>query len=211
MSGTGSHYIEVEGETINLRNRALAAFLAWLWPGAGHLYQKRYFKGWLMMVCVLTTFYVGLSIGGGRVVYASLIPQDRRWHFIFQGTLGLPTLPAWIQLKYLRDHTDASGRTDFTFKPLWGGYMAPPPRPVREGANDTLAHWHEETGAGFELGSWYTVIAGLLNLLAIFDAYGGPLNIAISGRRVAPSDEEEGDEEDEASSRKDSVKGSKSV
>ena len=194
MSGTGSTVIEVEGEEIDLRNRSFAALLAWLWPGAGHLYQRRYFKGWLMMVCIMTTFYVGLSIGGGHVVYASMIPQDRRWHFLFQGAIGLPTLPAWVQLNYLRNHTSPTGVTEYDFKPLWDGYMAPPKRPVNESRNDDLADWHAETGAGFELGSWYTVIAGLLNILAIFDAYGGPLNIAISGRKAEPDGDDDDDD-----------------
>ena len=31
-------------QTLVLRNPAVAAILAWLLPGAGHLYQRRYFK-----------------------------------------------------------------------------------------------------------------------------------------------------------------------
>ena len=56
---------------IDLRNPALAALLAWLWPGAGHLYQRRNIKGVLFMVCVLATYFFGLVLGEGHVVYAS--------------------------------------------------------------------------------------------------------------------------------------------
>ncbi len=38
-----------------------------------------------------------------------------------------------------------------------------------------LDNWHKETSHGFDLGGLYTMIAGLLNYLVIFDAYSGPL------------------------------------
>jgi hypothetical protein len=42
---------------------------------------------------------------------------------------------------------------------------------------DELAQWNYELGDYFEIGTVFTVIAGLLNILAIYDAYGGPLII----------------------------------
>jgi hypothetical protein len=36
-----------------------------------------------------------------------------------------------------------------------------------------LAQWNHDYGDWFELGTVFTVIAGLLNLLAIYDAYQG--------------------------------------
>ena len=47
---------------------------------------------------------------------------------------------------------------------------------------DELAQWNYELGEYFEIGTVFTMIAGLLNILAIFDAYGGPL--------VVPTEEE---------------------
>ena len=41
---------------IDLRSPYLAALLAWLCPGAGHLYQRRYGKGVLFLVCILSTY-----------------------------------------------------------------------------------------------------------------------------------------------------------
>jgi hypothetical protein len=38
-----------------------------------------------------------------------------------------------------------------------------------------LSDWNNKMGSGFELGTMYTVIAGLLNILAIYDAWGGPV------------------------------------
>ena len=60
---------------------------------------------------------------------------------------------------------------------LWGGFMAPPFRPVIEDAADEVSAWYARQGAGYEMGTWYTMIAGLLNILVIYDAYSGPLAV----------------------------------
>jgi hypothetical protein len=73
-------------------------------------------------------------------------------------------------------------------KPLWGGFMRPPVNEQRQSEDrtdpqhmvthpDELAQWNYDRGEYFEIGTVFTVIAGLLNILAIYDAYGGPLVI----------------------------------
>ena len=42
------------------------------------------------------------------------------------------------------------------------------------------------------MGTWYTVIAGLLNILVIYDAYGGPLAVPISGRKKESEENKQG-------------------
>ena len=148
---------------VDLKNQGLAAFLAWLWPGAGHLYQGRYGKSVLFMVCILGTYFFGLTLGDGHVVYASWKQEDRRWQYpLCQVWVGLPALPAIVQTLRVN-----SGR-----EPLFNGRMAPP-RTTVHGEHE-LASWHRELGSKFELGTLYTVIAGLLNVLVIYDAFGGP-------------------------------------
>ena len=73
MAKTSSEATASEDSTveIDLKDPRLAAFLAWLIPGAGHIYQGRTGKGVLFFVCILGTFFYGLYIGDGRVVYAS--------------------------------------------------------------------------------------------------------------------------------------------
>ncbi len=150
---------------VDLRNPTVAAVWAWLWPGAGHLYQRRYAKGILFMVCVLGTYFFGLAMGGGHVVYASWTKTDKRWKYIFQVGVGLPALPALVQTQRVM-----AGR-----KPLLDGFMAPPEdQPVRPDDNDQLAQWHLQYHSFFELGELYTMVAGLLNMLAIYDAFVGP-------------------------------------
>ena len=89
-------YPQESGEpvVVDLKDPYWAAFLAWIWPGAGHFYQKRYAKGFLFMICILSTYFFGLGIGQGRVVYASFKPGNLRWQFVCQLGVGAPALPA---------------------------------------------------------------------------------------------------------------------
>jgi hypothetical protein len=173
---------------IDLKDPRLAAFLAWLVPGLGHIYQGRTGKGILFFVCIVGTFIYGLCIGQGRVVYAStadVFSREflERWQFICQVGVGLPALPAVVQRERIRNHKD----------PLIADWFMRPPRKTpppgtegfisTDGAQhrvehpDELAKWNYDLGDLFELGTVFTVIAGLLNILAIYDAYGGPLII----------------------------------
>lgn len=165
MAKTTTTVTVEDGLEIDLRQPGWAAFLAWLWPGAGHFYQRRYAKGTLFMVSILAIYCFGLSLGRGHVVYASWTKEDRRWHYLCQFPVGLPALPALIQAHRVLKR----GK-----EPLWGGFMAPPRQPVLPESEDQLAEWHADLGAGFELGTLYTMIAGLLNVLVIYDALLGP-------------------------------------
>ncbi len=167
---------------VDLRDPWLAAFLAWLWPGAGHMYQRRYAKGTVFMICILGTFFFGLTLGGGRVVYASWVEYDRRWQYGCQVLVGAPALPAIVQNMLVRAGNE----------PMFGGYMSPPGEIVPDG-NDELAQWHAQLDFSFEMGTLYTVIAGLLNVLAIFDAYAGPVAAAPDSQsdKPPPNDKDE--------------------
>jgi hypothetical protein len=172
---------------IDLKDPRLAAFLAWLVPGLGHIYQGRTGKGVLFFVCIIGTFFYGMYIGNGRVVYASTANvfsmqflQDR-WQYVCQVGAGLPALPALVQRQRVRE-----GKS-----PLFGDNFMRPPSPApcesrdqtQSDPNhvvhhpDELAKWNYDLGDLFEIGTVFTVIAGLLNILAIYDAYGGPLII----------------------------------
>jgi hypothetical protein len=162
---------------VDLRNPVLAAIWAWMWPGAGHLYQRRYAKGILFMICVLSTYFFGLTLGGGHVVYAAWSKGDRRWQYLCQIGVGTPAVPALIQ-----SHRVKNGQ-----EPLFDGIMAPPkdisPTPDRP---DDLSDLHLKYHSFFEMGTLYTMIAGLLNILAIYDAFAGPVILM-------PEEEEETD------------------
>ena len=102
-------YPQEQGEpvVVNLGNPYVAAALGWLIPGAGHFYQRRFAKGMLFMLCVLVTYFVGLGLGHGRVVYASYRPNDFRWQYpLFQVHCGLVALPAIVQAYKTKDGDD---------------------------------------------------------------------------------------------------------
>ena len=83
---------------VDLKDPALAALLAFLLPGLGHFYQRRVFKGLLYCVCILGTFFTGLSIGHGQVVYFQWKqPENRTYAYLCQFWVGLPALPALAQ------------------------------------------------------------------------------------------------------------------
>ena len=207
-------YPQEEGEpvVVNLGNPYVAAVLAWLIPGAGHFYQRRYVKGLLFMVCVLVTYFVGLGLGHGRVVYASWRPNDIRWQYpLFQIHSGIVALPAMVQAlktkdggdpywvlceRYPEDYPELDLRfsqisednrpADMPANVLKDGFMAPPATvqaPEKENQSekeknlpnqDVLARWHFDYRHFFELGTLYTMVAGILNLLAVYDAFCGP-------------------------------------
>lgn len=171
---------------IDLRNANFAAFLAWFWPGAGHLYQGRTAKGILFMVCILSTWFFGLFIGGGKVVYAAWNGADWRWQYVCQLGVGAPALPALVHAYWV-----GGGR-----EPLFGGFMAPPHdrRPEGPLENGPLAQLHHRLHAFFEIGTLYTVIAGLLNILAVYDAYAGPV-LPEAESKEPPDDDDDKDDD----------------
>ena len=174
--------------SIELKDPVLAAFLAWLVPGLGHLYQGRTAKGILFFVCIMSTFAYGVYLGGskdlgwGRAVYASWRPGDRRLPYLCQVWMGLPALPALVQASRVR-----GGKT-----PLWGGFMAPPGLDRAPGeALPMLDLLHKRLNRFFELATVYTMVAGLLNVLAIFDAWGGPVFIEERGKKEGEQEKQE--------------------
>ena len=173
---------------IDLKDPFLAAFLAWLIPGAGHWYQGRKHKAVLFFVWILGTFVFGLYLGEGRVVYASLRESDRRLPYLCQIGVGLPAMPALVQ---------AARKTPLKF-PIYEDFMAPPQISLIQNQEDELDRLQKRLHRYWEFGTVYTMIAGLLNILAIYDAWGGP---AFATAVKRDEDEEPGGEEDESKSK----------
>lgn len=175
---TTSAELSPEQIEIDLKDPFLAAFLAWLIPGAGHWYQGRRHKAVLFFVWILGTFVFGLYLGEGRVVYASWRENDRRLPYLCQVGVGLPAMPALIQ---------ASRKTPFHF-PIYDRFMVPP----KLSGEDSLDSIQKRLHHYWELGTVYTMIAGLLNILAIYDAWGGPaLAVAVPDKKKDEDDEED--------------------
>lgn len=173
-----------DGEPLNLYNPYLAAVLAWLIPGAGHYYQRRTFKAAIFFTAITACFVIGLIVSGGRCVYASWNGVEHRWQFILQSGIGVPAIPAAIQ-----------GWRKSNNKPaLFKGLFFPKHEPAPFAAPDTvdkLDDWHKKTASGFELGTLYTMIAGLLNILVVYDAFAGPLPPPAPKKKGKPEDDKE--------------------
>lgn len=161
--------------SVPLRNPYLAAFLAWLWPGLGHFYQGRKAKGWLYAISILSLYFIGFAMGEARIVYWRWVsplsdPEHFSIYYLGQFFVGLPALPALIQ------------GTLHYFEPtisVLGGFMAPPEQSLLNGL-------HPRLGKLVEVGTIYTTVAGLLNILAIYDAYEGPAYDALADDETAP-------------------------
>lgn len=195
-----------DGAAIDLRQPELAALFAWLVPGLGHIYQGRTRKGVLFMAVVLTTFVLGLWLGNGRVVYASWRQGETRWWFVCQAGVGLAAVPAVIQSMAINSPSR---------EPFWqAGWMTPPlvdgqlvsrryadrliqkdtyivaddfwdRPPYKQFRADQLSMWHHELGRFFELGTLYTVLAGMFNMLVIYDAWAGPMRMTGQEKNLA--------------------------
>jgi len=178
---------------IDLKNRNVAALLAWLVPGVGHLYQGRTSKGILIFVTISLLFISGLQMSGGKAVYCSFRSPDLRWQFVGQFFVGSASVPAIIQNRVVRGQQENPDVE--VIRPLFGGKFSPPVNLVKrdERVNrDIRAEWHGDYHAYFQMGTLYTLVAGLLNLFAIFDAYCGPM--ALFGETTTEGDESEGEE-----------------
>lgn len=155
-------------------NGALAAFLSYLIPGLGQIYQGRIAKGILFFVCVHLLFFYGLHLGKGKNVYlpdtaeSSPAPWNlprplanlyNRPHFAGQFWVGVAAWPAvWQYMKYDSLNSES---------PPLGGFMRQPP----ESELQALQTAGDKT---WDLAWVYTVIAGVLNIMIIYDAFAGP-------------------------------------
>jgi hypothetical protein len=165
---------------------ALGGFLSFLVPGLGQMYQGRFGKGLLFFVCLLSLFHVGQAMGDWQNVYVPNVPpppqgerfaQNRvrngptdllnglinRWHYPGQFWIGVAAWPALWQF-FDMPLPDAEKNPRFA---KWATYQRAPDETK---VNQFLVNSNKTP----DLGLMYTVIAGVLNILVIYDAYAGP-------------------------------------
>lgn len=148
--------------TVRLKNRKLAALLAFLVPGLGHAYQGRWGKAVLYFVCIMGLFLGGMALGEWKILYWRWVspaaePERFCYWYLCQMMTGIIALPALIQATLVH----------YGFPTILWGWAADPPMEVLNGLYPRL-------GKIVEVGYIYTEAAGLLNILAIFDAHEGP-------------------------------------
>ena len=195
-----------DGTAIDLKNPALAAALSWLVPGLGQLYQGRSFKGAILMGALLATIAAGLALSDGKAVYYEWRrgpTRQTRWAFLGQLGVGGLAIPAYLQTSLL----DGSGRQpllglSWFAPPLTSGQevseayarrLADTDPDIdiedfrRQGgvfrfepgqAGGQVSMWQKRLGRSFDIGTLYTLLAGLLNILVVYDAWAGPVQRA---------------------------------
>jgi hypothetical protein len=147
----------------------LPAVLSYLIPGLGQVYQGRYGKGFLFMVSLLGMFFLGQAMGQWQNVYLPRGERDNRgitnalmsrWHYAGQFWIGAAAWPALWQFF-------EKPMPDKETNPFLYYYQKAPDE------ND-LNKFLINSDKTPDLGWVYTVIAGMLNILVIYDALAGP-------------------------------------
>ncbi len=174
----------------------VATFLAWLVPGAGHVYLGKVRRGVILFVTISATFWAGIAVGG----VMTLDPQNERWWFVAQMFTGVHGLVGWRRqdaaheayLAELRDDSKFRSETEMLRDELLS---------VRSGARRRMllerlaAHrrvyldaYQARDGValvapGDTIARAYAGVAGLLNLICVFDA----MMLALMGKVGEPS------------------------
>ena len=159
----------------------LAGLLSYLIPGLGQIYQGRISKGLMFMVCLLGMFIGGQALGDWHNVY---LPRDNADN---NGLLRqLP--PAHCATVFSAGTTAGnSGSASRPGRPFGSTAtsgaerraVAVPAqlaeeRRTKRSMNDYLVT-RDKTP---DLAWVYTVVAGILNILVIYDAFAGPAHAA---------------------------------
>lgn len=166
-----------------------AALLSYLIPGLGQIVQGRMSKGFVFFVCVYGLFFYGQNLGQNRNVFLGdtvtsaqqsskvphvLINLYNRPQFLGQVWIGMAAWPAlyhyWTDAPVESpDHWAKIEKID-SLGWLQRSQIAMPESKINDLQRDGDKRW--------DLGWVYTVIAGVMNLLVIFDALAGPTIVA---------------------------------
>jgi hypothetical protein len=149
----------------------LAGLLSYLIPGLGQVVRGRVAKGVVFFVSLYALFFYGMALGKWRNVYVpdsgergnpvSRLLGDlyNRPHFVGQFFIGAAAWPALVQYANFETHKDEG--------PVFGRFMRAP-------SAEEINRLQREESKTWDLGWVYTVIAGVLNILVIYDAVAGP-------------------------------------
>ena len=129
---------------------------AWLIPGGGHLWQRRWGRGALLFASIGLMFGLGLAMGGrffhGSLIAIALYPFQVLWS-ILSMLLGRTSPVSFDFVEQLGYLGDACSGLFFWIAQL-AGYDAP-----------------VVAAPAADYGSKFLLVAGLLNVLCILDAY----------------------------------------
>lgn len=141
----------------------LALLLACAIPGAGHVYLGRVWRGIIIFLAISALFWSGVAVGGVFTVDS----QREKWWFAAQMLTGVNGLAAWQREKmaYRNDLTDPEDGEKLEDRMVTKQIALVAPA-------ETVARA-------------YSGVAGLVNLMCIFDA----LMLSLMGMRGEPAPE----------------------
>lgn len=163
---------------------AVAMVLAWLIPGAGHIYLGRVTRGIVIFVAIAALFWAGVAFGGVTTVDR----QKERWWFVAQMLTGANGLVGWQRQQAAYSHArerinvESNGRagrgediqTRIDLKLIEQNLILTTPE-------DNVARA-------------YSGIAGLMNLMCIFDALMLSL-MGVKGEPKRAAKDDDGDQQ----------------
>lgn len=156
----------------------IALILAWLIPGAGHYYIGRKVRGIILLITIAGLFWAGVAMGGVMTVDF----HYEKWWFAPQSITGIHGFIGW----YRQEQVYKSLLPDLKNNVVKNNRVG---RPGRE----QMAKDSQLQQKGLVLATptgdivrAYTGIAGMLNLLCIFDA----VILCFLGFRGEPNREE---------------------
>lgn len=152
----------------------VAGLLAWLVPGAGHVYVRRTLRGVILCICINGLFWAGMAVGGVFTVE----PVRQRWWFVAQICTGGSAAAAWYRQQQV--HKDVVVKADELAAKTPGGLSADEAYTEVLLADELSLNYPSNTVARA-----YSGVAGMLNVLAIFDA----VLLAAMGRLGEPPPE----------------------
>ncbi|MGA2266432.1 MAG: DUF6677 family protein [Phycisphaerae bacterium] len=140
----------------------LSMVLGWIVPGMGHVVLGRPVRGLIIFLTIAATFWAGMAMGG----VMTLDPVNEHWWFVADMITGVHGLAAWqfYQRTWNRLASDPSVRQRQTA-------LAREPWQAAAVMDQKLQEEHLALTAPTDtIARAYSGIAGLLNLMCIFDA-----------------------------------------
>jgi hypothetical protein len=175
-----------------------AGLLSYLVPGLGQIYQGRIAKGMLFLVCLYGMFFGGMALGAWKNVYLVDIADEgepwannswhlprpaanlvNRLHFVGQFWIGVAAWPAIWQYNRLPVPSEQTNPFLHNFE------RAPQGEEGLEALNE-----NQRQGKLPDIAWVYTVVAGVLNILVIYDALAGPAFVLVPKKPTPPVPQE---------------------
>lgn len=161
---------DIAAKIMSLASGVAAALLAWLVPGAGHVFLGRTVRGVILFLAIGATFWAGVAVGGVMTVDS----RYDRWWFYAQSLTGVHGLVGWYRQD--RVYEDILSKVGDAEAP--SGQDGRPTKQQMQIDTEMKKERIVLASPGEGVARAYSGIAGMLNLLCIFDAF----MLALMGR-----------------------------